>query len=68
VWLVLLSYSKNAVLVSLQHIIDIIRMIYENLRGTNPSDISNCIGIQFLGIFIANDLCPFNDPGIDKDR
>jgi DNA-dependent protein kinase catalytic subunit len=43
------------------------RMIYENLRGTNPSDISNCIGIQFLGIFIANDLCPFNDPGIDKD-
>ena len=43
-------------------------MIYDNFRGTGPNDLSNRTGIQLLGVVLANDLCPFDDPCLEKDR
>lgn len=45
------------------------RLIYSGFSGTDPNKKDNSVGIQLLGLAVANNFPPY-DPkcGIDSDR
>lgn len=44
-------------------------LIYERFAGTDPNSKDNSVGLQLLGIVMANNLPPYDvASGIDHDR